>query len=55
MADCMDKDTLCVLYETCPQVRVWDRIQLSIIKILEDTTLEDMLKERKTVTLNRVN
>lgn len=55
MIDCMDKDTLCVLYETCPQLPVWDRIQLSIIKILEDTTLEDMLKERKTLTLNRVN
>jgi len=51
----MDKDTVCVLYEACPQLPVWDRIQLSIVKILEGTTLEDMLKERKTVTLNRVN
>jgi Rrf2 family iron-sulfur cluster assembly transcriptional regulator len=55
MVDCMDKDTVCALYETCPQLPVWDRIQLSMVKILEDTTLEDMLKERKTVILNQVN
>jgi len=55
MVDCMDKDTVCALYETCPQLPVWDKIQLAIVKILEDTTLEDMLKERKTLTLNRVN
>jgi len=55
MVDCMDKDNVCALYETCPQLPVWDRIQLSMIKILEDTTLEDMLKERKTLKLNQVN
>jgi len=55
MVDCMDKDTVCILHETCPQLPVWDRIQLSMVKILEDTTLEDMLKERKTVKLNQVN
>ncbi len=55
MVDCMDKDTVCILHETCPQLPVWDRIQLSMVKILEDTTLEDMLKERKTLKLNQVN
>jgi len=55
MVDCMDKDTICALYETCPQLPVWDRIQLSMVQILEDTTLEDMLKERKTLKMNKVN
>ncbi len=55
MVDCMDKDAICALYATCPQLPVWDRIQLSMIQILEDTTLEDMLKERKTLKMNTVN
>ena len=55
MVDCMDRDSVCILHETCPQLPVWDKIQLSMIKILEDTTLEDMLKERPTVIFNQVN
>ncbi len=55
MVDCMDRETVCLLHKTCPQLPVWDRIQLSMVKILEDTTLEDMLKERKTVIFNQVN
>lgn len=55
MVDCMDKDSICVLHDTCPQLPVWDRIQISMIKILEDTTLEDMLKERKNVTMTQMN
>jgi len=43
MIDCMDKDTICFLYENCPQLPVWDKLQVSMIKILEATTLEDML------------
>ncbi len=45
--DCMDKDTICVLYENCPQLPVWDRLQISMIRILEDTTLEDMLNQKR--------
>ena len=55
MIDCMENDNVCFLHETCPQLPVWDRIQLSMIKILEDTTLEDMLKDRKNEVLNQVN
>ena len=55
MVDCMDKDSICVLHDTCPQLPVWDRVQISMIKILEDTTLEDMLKERKSETMKQVN
>ncbi len=47
MIDCMDKDTLCVLYEKCPQLPVWDKLQISMIRILENTTLEDMLNQIK--------
>ena len=43
--DCMDKANLCALYQYCPQLPVWDRVRLSMIKILEDTTLDNMLKE----------
>ncbi len=55
MVDCMDSDSICILYESCPQLPVWDKIQLSMIKILEDTTLEDMLKDRKNETTDQVN
>ena len=55
MVDCMDKDNICFLHETCPQLPVWDRIQVSMIKILEDTTLEDMLNENSRLTAIKVN
>lgn len=55
MVDCMEKDSVCFLHETCPQLPVWDRIQLSMIKILEGTTLEDMLTENKAEGLSSVN
>lgn len=55
MVDCMDQDTICALHDTCPQLPVWDRIQVSMIKILEDTTLEDMLKEKTNLYMNQVN
>jgi len=45
--DCMDKDKICALYETCPQLPVWDRVRISMIKILEDTTLDEMLKQSR--------
>lgn len=47
MIDCMEKDSICILYENCPQFPVWDRLQISMIKILESTTLEDMLKQKR--------
>lgn len=55
MVDCMDKDSICFLYETCPQLPVWDRIQVSMIKILEETTLQDMLTEKDPQSLSKVN
>ncbi len=55
MVDCMDKDSVCFLHGTCPQLPVWDRIQLSMIKILEETTLEDMLTDKNAGGLSRVN
>ncbi len=45
MVDCMDKDNICVLYDNCAQLPVWDKVQMSMIKILEDTTLQDMLNK----------
>ena len=49
MIDCMEKDSICFLYENCPQLQVWDKLQISMIKILESTTLEDMLKQKREV------
>jgi len=49
MIDCMEKDSICILYENCAQLPVWDRLQISMIKILESTTLEDMLKQKREV------
>lgn len=49
MIDCMEKDSICFLYENCPQLPVWDKLQISMIKILESTTLEDMLKQKREV------
>lgn len=55
MVDCMDKDTICFLHDTCPQLPVWDRIQISMIRILEETTLQDMLTEKESQVLSKVN
>lgn len=55
IVDCMDKNTICHLHESCPQLPVWDRVQLSMVKILEETTLEQMLTERARRGLIRLN
>jgi len=55
IVDCMDKSAICRLHEICPQLPVWDRIQLSMVKILQETTLEHMLTERTLRGLTRVN
>ena len=49
MIDCMEKDSICILYENCPQLPVWDKLQISMIKILESTNLEDMLNQKSGV------
>jgi Rrf2 family protein len=41
--DCMDQDEVCALYENCTQLPVWDKLQVSMIKLLEKTSLEDLL------------
>ena len=43
--DCMDQDEVCALYENCTQLPVWDKLQVSMIKLLEKTSLEDLLTE----------
>ena len=49
MIDCMEKDSICILHENCAQLPVWDKLQISMVKILESTTLEDMLKQKREV------
>ncbi len=39
-------------HESCPQLPVWDRVQISMIKLLEETTLEDILKGEGTAKIN---
>lgn len=55
MVDCMDKNSICRLHDTCPQLPVWDRVQMSMIKILEETTLEDMLRGKTHGTAANFN
>ncbi|MEW6144989.1 MAG: Rrf2 family transcriptional regulator [Thermodesulfobacteriota bacterium] len=55
VVDCMDKSAICHLHESCPQLPVWDRVQLSMVKILEETTLEQMLSDRGLHGFTRVN
>ena len=55
IVDCMDRNAICHLYNACPQLPVWDRVQLSMVKILEETTLELMLTERGKNGFARVN
>ncbi len=43
--DCMDQDEVCALYENCTQLPVWDKLQVSMIKLLEKTSLKDLLTE----------
>ncbi len=43
--DCMDQDEVCALYENCTQLPVWDKLQVTMIKLLEKTSLKDLLTE----------
>lgn len=43
--DCMDKDSICALYENCTQLPVWDKLKVSMVKLLEKTSLEDLLND----------
>ena len=52
MVDCMENDSVCRLHESCPQLPVWDRVQISMIKLLEETTLEDILRGDGTAKFN---
>lgn len=45
MVDCMDGESICIFHDKCTQLPVWDKVQMSMIKILEDTTLQDMINE----------
>ena len=45
--DCMDQDEVCALYDNCTQLPVWDKLKVSMIKLLEKTTLEDLLAENR--------
>jgi Rrf2 family protein len=55
IVDCMNGSAICHLHEKCPQLPVWDRVQLSMVKILEETTLEQMLRERELYGSARIN
>ncbi len=55
IVDCMDGNGICHLHQTCPQLQVWDRVQISMVKILEETTLEQMLNQKGIHGLSRAN
>ncbi|NIT13725.1 MAG: Rrf2 family transcriptional regulator [Candidatus Dadabacteria bacterium] len=45
--DCMDKDKICIFYDQCGQLPVWDKIKISMLKILESTSLDDIIHSTK--------
>ena len=47
IVDCMDDDGPCALYENCGQLPLWDKLKFSMIRILEDTTIGDMVDEAR--------
>lgn len=53
--DCMDKENVCALYGNCTQLPVWDRLKVSMIKVLESTTLNDMVKDIETAGVESSN
>lgn len=41
--DCMDKDRICIFHENCVQLSVWDKVRFSMLQILENTTIDDIV------------
>ncbi len=41
--DCMDRDKICFFHEQCTQLPVWDKIKISMLSILESTSLYDII------------
>ena len=42
LIDCMDKDGLCELFDTCTQRSVWDHLQVNTLKFLSKVSLRDI-------------
>ncbi|WP_462136947.1 RrF2 family transcriptional regulator [Candidatus Mycalebacterium sp.] len=40
--DCIDEDGPCALYENCTQLAIWDKLQLSMIEMLEKITIASL-------------
>lgn len=47
VVDCMDSGQVCFLFESCPQVPVWDKLKVSMIRVLDGITLEEMVQASK--------
>lgn len=43
--DCMDQESVCALYGSCAQLPVWHKLKVSMINLLESTTLDDMVND----------
>ena len=42
--DCMDRDKICIFHDQCPQLPVWDEIRVSMLNILENTSMYDIIQ-----------
>lgn len=42
--DCVDDEVMCFFFESCTQIPVWDKLKFSMIKVLEGTTLDEMMR-----------
>lgn len=47
--DCMDQESVCALYGSCAQLPVWDKLKVSMINLLESTTLDDMVNDLESM------
>lgn len=42
LIDCMEKNVVCELFDSCSQRSVWDHLQLHTLNFLNDITVEDI-------------
>ena len=50
LVDCLDDDALCDRTEECVTYEVWQEVQRAIHKILDSTTLADLIKRHREKT-----
>lgn len=57
LVDCLDHPDCCAMHEVCPTRDTWIEIKQSIEKVLQGTTIQDLVerKKRKTIAAGSVH